>query len=198
MVLSLKDSSSLSKSQGPHGKGWEGTVFVSGSAPLPTGLALLLGLSLPRPISCRNEPAWGSQRAACSGEAGRGVVPISAVMRLIKSLASWPGRAEQGPKSWRKRDFRISNSSLFYRSYKNGNLQSSLGVAPLDARASETIDVKRLAQFLAHGRHLINGASITIIIAPVSSGRGTRRPGRVPQLMSGPGSFLAGGLSCAG
>lgn len=142
--------------------------------------------SLGQPVSCL---FWGG---------GRGVVPISAVMRLIKSLASWPGWAEQGPKSWRKRDLRLSNSSLFYRSYKNGNLQSSLGVAPLDARGSETMDVKRLAQFLAHGRHLINGVSITIIIAPVSSGRGTRRPGRVPQLVSGPGSFLAGGLSYAG
>lgn len=93
MVLSLKDSSSLSKSQVPHGKGWEGTFGVSGGAPLPLGLALLLGLLCRSPpsICCGNKPAWDSWRAACSGEARREAVPISAVMRLIESLASWPG-----------------------------------------------------------------------------------------------------------
>ena len=48
-----------------------------------------------------------------------------------------------------------------------------LGLPQLDAWASKIMSVRCLAQLLAHGRHLINGASI-IIIAPVSSGLGCR------------------------
>lgn len=50
-----------------------------------------------------------------------------------------------------------------------------LGLPQLDAWASKIMYVRCLAQLLAHGRHLINGASIIIIvIAPVSSGLGCR------------------------
>ena len=41
-----------------------------------------------------------------------------------------------------------------------------LGLPQLDAWASKIMYVRCLAQLLAHGRHLINGASI--IIAPVT------------------------------
>lgn len=51
-------------------------------------------------IGCRSEPVWDSWRAACSGRPRREAVPVSAVMRLIKGPASWPGRAEQGLGSW--------------------------------------------------------------------------------------------------
>lgn len=64
---------------------------------------------------------------------------------------------------------------------------------PLDARASEITYVKRLAQFLAHGRHRIHGASIIIVIAPVSSGEGPPGGRAVflnhSTLMFGPASF---------
>ena len=64
MVLSLKDSSSLSKSQVPHGKGWEGTFGVSGGAPLPLGLALLLGLLCRPPLPS----AAGTSQPGTAGE----------------------------------------------------------------------------------------------------------------------------------
>ena len=75
MALSLKDYDSLSKSQGPHGKGWEGTVSVSGRAPPPPGLAQLLGLLLQAPppsaagMSLPGTAAsclfWGGQEGGC-------------------------------------------------------------------------------------------------------------------------------------
>jgi len=49
-----------------------------------------------------------------------------------------------------------------------------LGLPQLDAQASKIMYVRCLAQLLAHGRRLINGASIIIIIAPVSPGLGCR------------------------